>query len=117
MNEYFIQTDATVGREAFEQVDEFTYKNHAAALKADGTGRYPEGALRFGRADGKVLLDGTPTEYALGVIVRVLGIKVPQGTLAGGPVQAPQYIKFANRVKGGKPFLHEVGGENYRVAA
>jgi hypothetical protein len=116
MNEYFIQNGGEVGSERFEQVDEYTWRNSRAALKDDGTPRYPAGAFKFARVDGKVLFENNPSEAAIGTVARVLGIKLPQGMLPGGAVASPRYIKFVSRGNA-KPFLHEVGGPNYRIAA
>ncbi len=109
---FYLQT--ATDSKVWENVDEYVFKHHAKAVLPNGEKRYS--GNRIWTVEGKYNLDLTNVDSAdLGVIARFLSVRVDQGTMPGGYVRTPEFVKLAfqqNRV-----VLHEIGGENFKKTA
>ena len=83
MNEFFLQCAAGLKETTWEQVDQFVYDNYQFVVNDDGERRYAEN--RFCVIEGEINLRYlTASKAELGVIMRLLGVTIPQGFAAGG---------------------------------
>jgi hypothetical protein len=109
---FYLQTAAD--SKVWESVDEYVFKHYAKAVLPTGEKRYS--GNRIWTTEGKLnlALTGVDTND-LGIIARFLSVRVDQGTIPGGYVRSPEFVKLAfqqNRV-----VLHEIGGENFKKTA
>lgn len=102
-------------RKVWEEVDEYVYRHHQKAVLPNGDPRY-SGNRILKLADGTtdLTLEGMDSTD-LGIITRFLGVRVEQGSVPGGFVRTPEFVKMIlqqNRV-----VLHEIGGDNFKKSA
>lgn len=76
-DQYFVENAAS---KYFEEVDKFIYDNWKYVENGEGKCRYT--GKRFASVNGEVKIDFTPSKAEMGVVCRMLGITIPQGTFA-----------------------------------
>lgn len=102
-----------VANNVWDKVDEYVYKNQKYAVEKDGSQRYNGNSIVV-NSDGTIKITGTLQPASWGNVFRFLGIKEFQGSVPGGFVQEPNFVKMK---KGNVVSLHEVGGDTFRKAA
>ena len=83
---------AGISNSQWEEVDDYTYEHWETALNNDGTpGRYTGNRVMVTPED-EVVVDGTITKQDLGIVARLLGVKIDGGST--GYMKQPEYIQF-----------------------
>jgi hypothetical protein len=94
----------------WEEVDEYTFTHWTIALGVGGpryTGNY---ARQRENKHFDFRLQDVATE-AVGAIMRFFQIQPLGGSMPNGFIRSPEFIMFCD--KGRKPYLHQMGGENF----
>jgi len=99
MNQYFVENVST---KYFEEVDKFIYDNWKFVQTDTGECRYT--GKRFACIDGVVRLDFTPSKVEMGVLCRMLGVTIPQGSFAPAAKVMPKADLLI--VKKGNSVIH-----------
>jgi hypothetical protein len=115
MNQYFVENAST---KYFEEVDEYIYENFRYVVNEVGSDRATGcrySGKRFASINGEVVIGFTPSKVEMGVICRMLGVTIPQGTFAPTAKSLPVVNLLV--LKKGNSILHynPVTGDEFKL--